>query len=450
MTPVERDVRRRPPPPLMVDTSSAAQAVGAAAFHKVVHPLHYHQAFLSRGVRADGRGLLRPRRASAGAGVVTSADGSAMVKLGQTTVLAGVRGQPALPSEAEPGRGRVIVALEIAQTCSSGGNSALRGGGAAHRHEREQARTSLVRPRRRLGSARRGSRTSNPRAARTCALCPPQAALSELLQRTASGGLVALERISAVGSAIPATLGSLRASCPGRPAEMHGSVQRVRSQQSGNAPWASPCCTFSVARPLRRSSASRRAARCGSAAAHCTCSSTTATWPTRAFSPSHAHSWTLSCPRCSSAATPPLHHRSILSTTAAPLALFHRPSPCATATNPQTPKVQLCGEESDTHLVAAGDTVPLALQRPVLGVSFGVLAGASSEAAERPKKTPAATRSRRKALAGGLSQEEVEFASSRGLLHASRGAAAPTALAVWGGGRKLRRGSAEGPDTLEC
>jgi len=113
--------------------------IGAEAFRKV-HPLQFHQAFLSRGVRSDGRGLLRARRASANTHVVTSADGSAMVKLGQTTVIAGVRAQPTLPSETEPGLGRVVIAIEVAPTCASLSGASTRGSGMQHRLEREQVR----------------------------------------------------------------------------------------------------------------------------------------------------------------------------------------------------------------------------------------------------------------------------------------------------------------------
>ena len=42
-------------------------------------------------------------------GMISSADGSALVKLGKTVVLAGVRCEPTLPAEAEPACGQVHV-----------------------------------------------------------------------------------------------------------------------------------------------------------------------------------------------------------------------------------------------------------------------------------------------------------------------------------------------------
>lgn len=131
---------------------------GAAAFRKV-HPLQFHRAFLSEGVRSDGRGLLRARRASVQIGVISTADASAMVHIGETTVLAVVKAHPTLPSETEPGLGRIAVALELAPTCTSMSSSMARGGAVQRRLERQQA------------------------------------ALCELLQRTASSGLIALESL---------------------------------------------------------------------------------------------------------------------------------------------------------------------------------------------------------------------------------------------------------------
>ncbi|EOD09221.1 hypothetical protein EMIHUDRAFT_105607 [Emiliania huxleyi CCMP1516] len=124
--------------------AAPSEAAGAAAFRRV-HPLHYHQAFLAQGVRPDGRGLLRGRRAAASAAVVSSADGSAMAKLGQTTVLAGVQAVPTLPSEAEPGEGRVVVTLD--QPLAGG----ERGGQA--RQEREQSALSELLQRSAAGMA---------------------------------------------------------------------------------------------------------------------------------------------------------------------------------------------------------------------------------------------------------------------------------------------------------
>ena len=60
------------------------------AFRKV-HPVQYHLQYLNQGVRPDGRGLLRARKTLVSAHAASSADGSAMVRLGHTLVIAGVQ-----------------------------------------------------------------------------------------------------------------------------------------------------------------------------------------------------------------------------------------------------------------------------------------------------------------------------------------------------------------------
>jgi len=128
------------------------------AFRKV-HPLQYHLQYLSQGVRPDGRALLRGRKALVNARAATSADGSAMVRLGHTLVLAGVQADPVVPEESEGRRGCIVVSLEIAATSSIAAQFASRGGAATSRLDREQA------------------------------------AILELLQRTASGTLVNLDAL---------------------------------------------------------------------------------------------------------------------------------------------------------------------------------------------------------------------------------------------------------------
>lgn len=109
-------------------------ASDAAAF-RTVQPLEYYLKFLEQGVRPDGRALLRPRKATATGGVVSSADGSCTIKLGQTVVIAGVHCEPAVPTEAEPTLGRVIVSLEVSAVASVAASSGQRG--SAERQNRE-------------------------------------------------------------------------------------------------------------------------------------------------------------------------------------------------------------------------------------------------------------------------------------------------------------------------
>ena len=108
----------------------------ASAF-RTVHPREFYGRFLARGVRPDGRAVLRPRHVSATSSVVGSAAGSAMLKLGRTMVLAGVQLEATPPSEGEPSSGRVVVGLEVAAVASAGEDTSTTGGGG--RSEREHA-----------------------------------------------------------------------------------------------------------------------------------------------------------------------------------------------------------------------------------------------------------------------------------------------------------------------
>ena len=109
-------------------------AADASAF-RTVQPLEYYLKFLEQGVRPDGRALLRPRKATATGGVVSSADGSCTIKLGQTVVIAGVHCEPSVPTQTEPDRGRIIVSLEVSAVASVAASAGQRG--STERQNRE-------------------------------------------------------------------------------------------------------------------------------------------------------------------------------------------------------------------------------------------------------------------------------------------------------------------------
>ena len=94
---------------------------------RVVDPLEYHRAHLSRGVRPDGRGLMRGRKATSHGSPLTSAEGSALLRLGETAVLVGVQCEPVAPSEGEPSKGRIVVNVDIAAVCSPAASGAALG-----------------------------------------------------------------------------------------------------------------------------------------------------------------------------------------------------------------------------------------------------------------------------------------------------------------------------------
>jgi len=73
---------------------------------------------VEQGVRIDGRDLGSYRELSINMNVVKTADGSSIVSLGNTKVIAGVKVEVGKPFEDTPDEGALIVNLEIAPTAS--------------------------------------------------------------------------------------------------------------------------------------------------------------------------------------------------------------------------------------------------------------------------------------------------------------------------------------------
>lgn len=116
-TPPAAAHRPRPTrPPLHQPAGMAAAAAApppggelqAEAFQRL-YPDQYLAQFVTRGLRPDGRPLALARPTSIGLGVVSTADASALVKLGSTSVLAGVKAE-VMPAPADtPDRGRLTL-----------------------------------------------------------------------------------------------------------------------------------------------------------------------------------------------------------------------------------------------------------------------------------------------------------------------------------------------------
>uniref|UniRef100_A0A7S0WPP7 Ribosomal RNA-processing protein 43 n=1 Tax=Chlamydomonas leiostraca TaxID=1034604 RepID=A0A7S0WPP7_9CHLO len=94
-------------------TVLADEGLQADAFKKL-YPNAYFQRWVEEGVRPDGRTLGRGRPLTIGVGAVASCRGSAMVKLGHTTVLAGIQVSLGRPSDELPDQGSLVVNVEYA------------------------------------------------------------------------------------------------------------------------------------------------------------------------------------------------------------------------------------------------------------------------------------------------------------------------------------------------
>ncbi|XP_077402684.1 exosome complex component RRP43 isoform X1 [Vanacampus margaritifer] len=90
-----------------------------AAGFKMAEPLEYHRSFLKENCRPDGRELPEFRTTTVNIGSISTADGSALVKLGNTTVICGVKAELANPSVEAPGKGFIVPNVDLPPLCSS-------------------------------------------------------------------------------------------------------------------------------------------------------------------------------------------------------------------------------------------------------------------------------------------------------------------------------------------
>ncbi|KIJ49546.1 hypothetical protein M422DRAFT_59277 [Sphaerobolus stellatus SS14] len=83
-----------------------------------LHPRAYLERFLAEGVRPDGREPGSWRDAIANVGSITTADGSALIKMGNTTVVCGVKAEIAEPELDRPEQGFLVPNLDLPAICS--------------------------------------------------------------------------------------------------------------------------------------------------------------------------------------------------------------------------------------------------------------------------------------------------------------------------------------------
>ncbi|KAI4814104.1 hypothetical protein KUCAC02_003311 [Chaenocephalus aceratus] len=76
-----------------------------AAGFKIAEPLEYHRSFLKENCRPDGRELSEFRTTTLNIGSISTADGSALVKVGNTTVMCGIKVELTNPLVEAPGKG---------------------------------------------------------------------------------------------------------------------------------------------------------------------------------------------------------------------------------------------------------------------------------------------------------------------------------------------------------
>ncbi|KAI8372498.1 ribosomal protein S5 domain 2-like protein [Blakeslea trispora] len=83
-----------------------------------IQPHEYLKRFLGQNVRPDGRLLNEFRKTMITSGAITTADGSAMVRLGGTTVVCGIKAEVCEPKIEAPGQGYLVPNVELSPLCS--------------------------------------------------------------------------------------------------------------------------------------------------------------------------------------------------------------------------------------------------------------------------------------------------------------------------------------------
>ncbi|XP_077014195.1 exosome complex component RRP43 isoform X3 [Tamandua tetradactyla] len=86
---------------------------------RTVEPLEYYRRFLKENCRPDGRELGEFRTTTVNIGSISTADGSALVKLGNTTVICGIKAEFAAPPADAPDKGYVVPNVDLPPLCSS-------------------------------------------------------------------------------------------------------------------------------------------------------------------------------------------------------------------------------------------------------------------------------------------------------------------------------------------
>jgi len=86
---------------------------------KTAQPLEYYKEFLKENIRPDGRGLNKFRKTFLNIDSINTADGSALIRLGETMVVCGIKSELAEPTLEDPNKGYFIPNVDLPPLCSS-------------------------------------------------------------------------------------------------------------------------------------------------------------------------------------------------------------------------------------------------------------------------------------------------------------------------------------------
>jgi len=102
----------------MSSLSQEEQESLKASIFQRLHPRVYLERFVAENVRPDGREFHAWRDVSLNVGSISTADGSALVRIGNTTIVCGVKGEIAEPELDRESEGFLVPNLDLPAICS--------------------------------------------------------------------------------------------------------------------------------------------------------------------------------------------------------------------------------------------------------------------------------------------------------------------------------------------
>ncbi|KAJ2806930.1 hypothetical protein H4R20_001496 [Coemansia guatemalensis] len=101
------------------DVAKSGQVVFAIEAFKRIHPVEFQRRFLSQGTRHSGRGFSQFRATHVTKGTISTAQGSSTVRIGNTTVVCGIKAEVSEPDVKAPNEGYLVTNVDLSPMCSA-------------------------------------------------------------------------------------------------------------------------------------------------------------------------------------------------------------------------------------------------------------------------------------------------------------------------------------------
>ncbi|KAJ2782537.1 hypothetical protein H4R18_002230 [Coemansia javaensis] len=99
--------------------ATAGQVAFAMEAFRRIHPVEFQRRFLSQETRHDGRAFGQFRATQVVKGTISSAQGSSTVRIGDTTVVCGIKAEVCEPDVRRPDEGYLVTNVDLSPMCSA-------------------------------------------------------------------------------------------------------------------------------------------------------------------------------------------------------------------------------------------------------------------------------------------------------------------------------------------